>query len=43
MDLIKYNPSIDKDKILVIYNGASDDFFVINNELARYTKEREQF
>lgn len=42
-DLLKYNPNINKDRILVIYNGASDDFFVIKNELSRYTKNGEQF
>ena len=41
--LLKYNPNINKDRILVIYNGASDDFFVIKNELSRYTKNGEQF
>lgn len=28
-DLLKYNPNINKDRILVIYNGASDDFLLL--------------
>lgn len=30
-DLLKYYPSIDSDKIRVIYNGVSEDFFPLDN------------
>lgn len=30
-DLLKFHPEIDQRKIRVIYNGVSNDFFIINN------------
>lgn len=42
-DLLELYPKIQEDKIHIIYNGASDDFFVINDEKRRYSPDSEHF
>ncbi len=42
-DLLKFVPDIDAGKIVVIHNGASEDFYVLNNADDRYSTDAEQF
>lgn len=42
-DLIKFVKGVDKKKIYVIYNGASDDFYKFENGYLRYNANQEDY
>ena len=42
-DLLKFVPDIDESKIRVIYNGASDDFHMLDDQSMRYSADCEQY
>lgn len=43
MDLLKFVKGIDETKIHVIYNGASDDFYKLENDYQRYNATQESY